>query len=133
MSYTTPVRKRRWIQIVAVLLVVASVMATAGVAAAQTSAQFSLGCWAIVTGGGTGASLQSTNYRAQYAITATGGVEGPGGPAQGSANYRLRNNHYVARALAPAPGQTPGPLVGPNFAYLPIVLGRIIQLQNLCS
>ncbi len=127
------VRRRRWLlNLLASLLVVAGLLASAGAALAQTSFRFSLGCWAITSAGSTGGLYQSANFRMKYAVSTVAATETQAVPA--SANFRLRSNHFAARALAIPPGTAGTPPAGPQFQYLPLAFGRIINLSvlNVC-
>jgi hypothetical protein len=124
-------RRRALLNAVAALLVVMTVFATAGVALAQSASQFGLGCWAITSAGATGGNYQSATYRLQYVVPWTGATDASQA-APASASFRLRSNHFAARALLVT--STPGtPPAGPTFVYLPQAWGRFLDLNQLNS
>lgn len=126
-------RRRRWaMNLLAVLLVVAGLLGSASAALAQSSLRFSLGCWAITSAGANGGLYQSANLRMKFAVTSIAATTTQAAPA--STNFRLRSNHYAARALAIPPGTVATPPPGPLYQYLPVIFGRILPLHalNIC-
>lgn len=122
--------RRRLLNTAAALLMVAGLLATTGVALAQRSSRFGLGCWAIATAGATGGAYQSANYRMQYAVTHVGPTDSQARPS--SQNIRLIGNHFAARRLL-LPRVAGAPPAGPRFQYLPLAWGRVLNLNGLNS
>ncbi|MGL4649164.1 MAG: hypothetical protein ACRC1H_07135 [Caldilineaceae bacterium] len=123
--------RRRLLSGAAALVVVVSLFATAGVAMAQSGALFGLGCWAITSAGATGGNYQSASYRMQYAVPWIGTTDATQA-APASTNFRLRSNHFAARALL-SPSVPGAPPAGPQFQYLPLVWGEFLNLDQLNS
>lgn len=119
-------RIRMAVGVGAVALVLVAILLTTGVALAQRTALYSLGCWAITSGGG-GDQRISTTSQINDAITPIGGE------MAGTSN-RIRANHFaVWSALNPSPGPGTPPPAGSQLLYLPLILGRLLNLDQLCS
>jgi len=115
--------RRPLLNLLVALLVITGVLWTWAAVFAQSSAQFSVGCWAITSGGGDQRS--STQFRMRDALTPVGG------DMQGS-QFRIRTNHLALYpALNPAGTVGPGPREGD--VLLPIIFARGLFLQNLCQ
>ncbi len=115
---------RRWLlNAVVALLVVFGVLWTSAAVLAQSSAKFSLGCWAVTTGGGDQRS--SVNFRMRDAITSVGGE-------MQSASFRVRANHF---ALYPALNQTfePAPQPEADAIFMPVIWARGLLLNDICK
>lgn len=110
----------------AVALVLVAILLTTGAALAQRTALYSLGCWAITSGGG-GDQRTSASFRINDAITPIGGE------MVGTSN-RIRANHFaVWGALNPYPGPGTPPPADSQLLYLPLIFGRLLNLDQLCS
>jgi hypothetical protein len=119
-------RIRVMVGVGAVALVLVAILLTTGAALAQRSALFSLGCWAITSSGG-GDQRISASFRINDAITSIGGE------MVGTSN-RIRANHFaVWSALNPYPGPGTPPPADSQLLYLPLIFGRFLNLDQLCS
>lgn len=115
--------RRRLLSVFVALLVITSVLWSSAAALAQSSAQFSLGCWSITSAGGDQRS--SPQYRLRDAVT-------PGGGEIQSPQYRINTNFYVPfNAINPV--GTPGQVPPAGSVYLPILWANALLLQNLCQ
>ncbi len=114
--------RRRLLSVVVALLVISSVLWSSAAVLAQSSAQFSLGCWSITSAGGDQRS--SATYRMRDAIT-------PGGGQIQSPQYRINTNFYVP-IDAINPVSTAGPVPPADAIYLPILWANALLLKNLC-
>lgn len=116
-------RTRRWLlNLLVALLVVTGLMWTSAAVFAQSSGQFSLGCWAITSGGGD--QRASAQFRMRDAVTPVGGE------MQG-AQFRIRASHFALYpAINPVGTVAPAPKQGDIF--MPIVWARGLFLQDLC-
>lgn len=117
-------RRRKFMLVV--LLVVLVALSASGLALAQASPRFDLGCWgALTTAGG---EQQTTNFRLTYTLgqVIAGGVASP--------NVQLRIGYSQDwRTLQPAI-PTPGPTItaGTESLYLPLI-GRYVSMVRSCS
>jgi len=114
------------IKIIVLLAVLLAGLSVSGMALAQSSKSFDLGCWGILTTAG--GTQQTANFRLSYAL----GQLSAGGSA--SPNYAL-NSGYLQdwRKLQPVPGPifTPDPNAVATL-YLPII-SHSVQLIRRCS
>lgn len=116
-------RTRRWLlNLLVALLVTTGVLWTSVAVFAQSSAHFSVGCWAISSGGGD--QRAGAQFRMRDAVTFVGG-EMLGG------QFRIRASHLALYpALNPVGRVAPAPREGDIF--MPIVWARGLFLQDLC-
>lgn len=117
-------RRRKMLAIY--LLVGLVALSASGLALAQTSPHFDLGCWGVQTSAG--GEQQSANFRLTYTLgqVTAGGAESP--------NIRLRIGYSQDwRTLQPAI-PTPGPVItsGTESLYLPII-DRYVPLIRRCA
>ncbi len=116
-------RMQRWpVNALVALLVVIALLWTSATVMAQSSAQYSLGCWAIASGGGDQRS--SAQYRLRDAITPVGGE------MQG-AQYRMRTNHLALYRVLRQPAGPPAPASKEGDIFMPFV-ARLFHLAGIC-
>jgi hypothetical protein len=114
-----------WKFIVVGLIVMLVILSASGLALAQSSANFDLGCWGVFTT--TGGESASPTFRLSAAVgqVAAGTVD--------SLNARLRIGYQqdwrTLQPVAPTPGPTVPPW-GPDV-YLPII-SRYVHITRSC-
>jgi hypothetical protein len=114
--------RRRLLNVLAALMVISGVLWTSAAVFAQSNNTYSLGCWAITSGGGD--QRTSAQFRMRDAITPVGGEIQ-------SAQFRIRANHYALYPVLTQGGSVaPAPKAGDIF--MPIIWARGLFLQNLC-
>lgn len=116
---------QRWKFIAVGLSVVFVILSASGLALAQASASFDLGCWGVFTT--TGGETTSPTFRVSAALgqVVAGTVDSP--------NARMRIGYLQDwRTLQPAV-PTPGPTVTPGDlnVYLPII-SRYVHITRSC-
>ena len=106
-------RKRRLTKALILLLVAVLALSVAGVALAQSSTNYDLGCWSVLTS--VGGTRTSTNYQ----LNETFGQLAPGRST--SPNYTL-NAGFQQDWRTLTPNDTP-PVIGPNdtVIYMPLI------------
>lgn len=103
----------------------ATLLWSGSAALAQQSARFSLGCWAITSGGGD--QRQSANFRVRDAVVFAGDS------MQATQTGIRANHHALLAALRPSGPEAPQPpLVNTTVLYLPLVHDQSLVLRNLC-
>ena len=114
------------IKIIVLLAVLLAGLSVSGMALAQSSGNFDLGCWGVVTTAG--GTQQTANFRLTYALgqLSAGGASSP--------NYALSIGYLQDwRKLQPGPGPiiTPDPNAVATL-YLPII-SHSVKLIRKCS
>lgn len=116
--------RMKWLRITLLSLVVVSALSVTGLALAQSSTFYDLGCWGILTNGGSGGALRtSATARVQDVF---------GMPAVGvstSATALVRSGHlhqWQPAASTTPPGQ---PSVGENRVFLSSVWAFVKRVR----
>ncbi|MCL4860034.1 MAG: hypothetical protein KJZ93_11535 [Caldilineaceae bacterium] len=116
--------RMKWFRMVLLTLVAAGALSVTGLALAQSSNYFDLGCWGFLTGGG--AVRRSATAQVQDAL----GLPAVGVSTSVTALGRSGHLHqWQPAAPAASPGQ---PLVGENRVYLSSVWAFVRQVRA-CS
>lgn len=122
---------KRVVLTAAILAVLATVLVPAGLALAQQSVNFQLGCFSMTAGA---TQRSSANFRMQDLTSWVGAV----GNGANSTNFRIRPGaiQWTASTSAPpGPGgvrPTPNPTM-PEGNFLPVIFKQILVLRYDCN
>jgi hypothetical protein len=107
-------QKRRWTKVLILLLVGVLALSAAGVAVAQSSQSYELGCWSVLTS--VGGTRTSTNFQ----INETFGQLAPGRST--SPSYTL-NAGFQQDWRTLTPDNPAPPVIGPDDSaiYIPLI------------
>lgn len=120
---------RRLVLAAAAIALVATLLVPAGLALAQQSNTYKLGCFSMTVGSDT--QRQSASYRLRD-LTNIVSVDGGGSVSQ---NYRMQPGAIQSRFIvSPPPGPGPiAPAPDPNGFKMPVIFNQQLVLRFACN
>lgn len=110
----------------AIVVLLASILLSAGAAIGQSSARNSLGCWGLLTNGGNQRSTTLNRIRDETTWV--------GGSMSATSNRVLINTYSILAAWRPITGPAQAPIQNTTTNYMPLAMNAWnFPLTNLCS